>query len=211
MEGVLELSSLYQSQIMWIIIAIENSGSRMKSPFSWNAITQKIKLYLNNVLQLCPTWWLIWCYLPISVTSWGLNAPLPFNKWSEDERINPKNYIEKQLKNKVVSALISLPLLPFSPISPWFLTSLTIQCLLSHFSYKSLLKNFLHEAQKQKSFSAHIHKQLFVIIAQIKVSFRSVIRVSFCCICVLFCSHVILAVKITFHSIKPVRNISLNF
>lgn len=84
----------------------------MKSPFSGNVITQKIKLYFNNMLQLCPAWPLR-CYLPISVTSWGLNALLPSNKCSEAERISTKNYTEKQLKNKLVSALISLPLFPF--------------------------------------------------------------------------------------------------
>lgn len=100
-----------------------------------------------------------WCYLPISAV-WPAEVLvhfLPFNKRSEAERISTKNYIEKQLKNKLVSALISLPLFRVSQffLSPWFLTSITIHCLLSHFSYKSLLKNFLHEAQKQKSFSAH--------------------------------------------------------
>lgn len=151
-----------------------------------------------------------------SVTSWGLSALFPFNKCSEAERISTKNYIEKKLKNKLFSALILLPLFPFSQflLSPWFLKSITSHCLLSQFSYKSLLINVLCEAQKQKTFPAHIatiHKELFVIIIQIKISFRSVIMVLFCCICVLSCSHVILAVKFTFHSIKPVRNISLNF
>lgn len=188
----------------------------MKSSFSGTMITQKIKLYFNNVLQLCPAWALNRCCVPISVTNWGLTALLLFNKCSEAERTSAKNYIEKQLKNKLVSALISLPLFPFSQFifSPWFLTSITIHCFLSHFSYKSLLKDFFHEAQKQKSFSAHIatvHKQLFVIITQIKVSFRSVTGVSSCCIWILFCSHVMLAVKFTFYSIKPVRNSALNF
>lgn len=182
----------------------------MKSPFSGNVITQKNKLYFNNMLQLCPAWPLRY-YLPISVTSWGLNALLLSNKCSEAERISTKNYTEKQLK-KNLSLLFTSPI-PISQflLSPWFLTSITIHCLLSHFSTKTLLKDFLHKAQIQKSFSAHIatiHNQLFT---QIKVSFRSIIRVSFCCICVLFCSHVILAVKLTFYSIKPVRNISLYF
>lgn len=70
-----------------------------------------------------------------------------------------------------------VPICPVSQflLSPCFLTSVAIHCVLSHFSYKSLFKGLLHKAQKQKSFSANsatIHKQVLERITQLKLCFR---------------------------------------
>lgn len=143
---------------------------------------------------------------------------MPFFPWQDILRLKrsvPKNYIE-ELKNKLASALMSLLLFPFSQflLLPWFLISIAIDYVLSHFSYKSLFKGFLHKAQKQKSFSANsatIHKQFLQRLTQIKLSFRSMVGF-FCCICVLFCLRMIFALKLDFIRLKKtVKKVCLNF